>query len=610
MTASITRAEPRPHAESSAAAGPQPAPDRDAPGRSGRAVEVAVVVLLLLGAIAIHWGTLGHQLTERHDWRQTQTALTAVDFHEHGIDLFHPKLPVFGIRSEVPFEFPLFQAAATVPMNLGLDADTSMRVTALACFLLTAVLLYGLIRRVGGRVAALGALVAFLFSPFAVQWSHASLIEYLATAAAVGFVWAGIEWRERRRWLFLTLAIVVGAVAMSVKITTGFFWILPLVLYTGAHEVKGALPWLKERVRPGLIAAVMVPVAVGAWWNLHADAIKEAHLATRWLSRANAQAHDFGTLDQRTVLANWLKVFDRIDLLLVGRGLFIVLVVVALWWGRRQRFWLGLVLVVVVAPAVFFNLYVVHDYYLVAVSPALAALVGLATSWLWSRRPSQFSSAAYAVVLVVVWIFWVIAPAWSYIEWVYKPPFDDFVYAASELRHATPDGAPVVYLGAEWNPTIVYYSRHPGLMLDPAIVDEPRILNRLPREPYRYVFSFTPDKDPIQLLSQWKWVGVIGPRTYIVGDRRGDVDNAPVFASTSPTRARAPSAVADLACGSSRLTIAARRVHVTSDPSDRLRLRVGRDLAPLPRVGTIYVRSGGRLSCRGASSIGVSVDPE
>jgi 4-amino-4-deoxy-L-arabinose transferase-like glycosyltransferase len=87
----------------------------------------------------------------------------------------------------VPFEFPLFQAAASAVMDFGVADDRAMRVTGLACFLLTALLLFGLVRHVAGRVSAFAALAAFVFTPFALVWGRASLMEYLATAGAVGF---------------------------------------------------------------------------------------------------------------------------------------------------------------------------------------------------------------------------------------------------------------------------------------------------------------------------------------------------------------------------------------------------------------------------------------
>ena len=74
---------------------------------------------LLLLAVLIHLPTLGAPLLDRHPFRQTQTAFTARIFHEQGIDLLHPKLPILGAPWEVPFEFPLFQAVAAVVMDVG-----------------------------------------------------------------------------------------------------------------------------------------------------------------------------------------------------------------------------------------------------------------------------------------------------------------------------------------------------------------------------------------------------------------------------------------------------------------------------------------------------------
>jgi Dolichyl-phosphate-mannose-protein mannosyltransferase len=585
------------------------APGHPVPSRRRRVVvELAVVAVLLTAAVAVHWGAMGQRLVEEHGFRQTQTAMTAVDFKANGIDLLHPRVPVFGVRSEVPFEFPLFQALATVPMNLGLEADVAMRATALLCFLITAVLLYGLLRRVSGMVAAFGALVAFLFSPFGLQWSHASLVEYLATAGAVGFVWAGIEWRERRHWGFVALAVVAGSVAMLVKITTGVFWILPLVLYTAARETPGLRAWIRARLDPGLIVAVAVPLVAGFAWTRHADAIKDANAATRWLTSANLQTWNFGTLAQRQSSQNWTAIFDRMETLLVGRYLLLALIVVALWWGRTQRFWLGIVLVTVLAPAVFFNLYVVHDYYLAAISPALAALVGISADFLWAHRPRRWTAGFFAFVLVVAWLVWVIWPSAGYVDRMYHPGADPYEAVAAEVQQTTPPGAPVVYLGEDWNPTTPYYAGRPGLMLAPKIL-VPEVIDKLPQQGYRYVFSFAPTVDPIQILEQWPWVGVVGPRTYVVGSRREDVDHAPVYASTASSVAPIPGATT-LACDDSRRPVpligSSTRLQIASATSDALRIWVRDDLAPLPRVGAIYLQSNGELHCTGTSSIEVA----
>ena len=205
------------------------APEVDAPGRRSRRREAAGVFALMILATLVRLPTLSQPLQENHGFRQTQTAYTAVIYHEQGVSLLHPKLPVFGAPFEAPFEFPLFQALAAGVMSWGLSADVAMRTTALACFLLSAMLLWGLVRHVGGRVAAMTTLALFLFSPFSLLWSRASMIEYLAVAGALGWLWAGLLWRERRRLVYAAAALTAGLTVMLVKPTTGVFWLLPLL---------------------------------------------------------------------------------------------------------------------------------------------------------------------------------------------------------------------------------------------------------------------------------------------------------------------------------------------------------------------------------------------
>jgi hypothetical protein len=591
---------------------PSDAADRRPPRRTGRWLEVGAVVVLLLLAVAVHRGTMGQQLVEQHNFRQTQTAMTAVDFQQHGIDLLHPRVAVFGPRSEVPFEFPLFQALATVPMNLGLNPDAALRVTAFACFVLTALLLYGLVRRVGGRLVALFTLVAFLFTPFGLQWSRAALVEFLATAGAVGFTWAGIEWRERRHWGFVVLAVVAGSLAMAVKITTAVFWILPLLLYTAMREAPGFRAWGRTRLDPGLIVAVVGPLLVGFAWTRHADAIKAADPATRWLTSANLQDWNFGTLTQRTVSQNWMNIVDHAESLITGRSLLFVVLALALWWGRRQQFWLGMVLVVVGAPLVFFNLYVQHDYYLAAVFPALAALIGLVAAQLWRLVSTKLGNPRWGAVLagalLLVWLAWSIWPAASYLDRMYHPVADPYVEAANEVTALTPSGAPIIVLGEAWNPTMPYYAGRSAFMLTEQI-EEPAVIDRLPAEGYHYVFSFDPVDDPLHVLARWPWIGVLGTRTYVVGNGRADVEGAAVIASTAHAHF-APGEPTTLSCDGTVIPIPPAGADIDVVARSRTaRIWVRNDRGPLPPVGHISTDGKGELRCSGAKSIQVVVKP-
>lgn len=508
-------------------------------GARRRGWEAVAVGLLILVAAGARLPTLDQPLVEAHAFRQTQTAYTALLFHENGVDLVHPKLPVFGAPFEVPFEFPLFQALAAAPMSWGLSADVAMRTTALACFLLSAVLLWGLVRHVGGRTAALAALALYLFSPFSLLWSRASLIEYLAVAGALGWVWAGLLWRDRRRAVYAVAALVAGLTAMLVKPTTAAFWILPLVAYTAATEQPGWRSWIRARRDPVLAVIVAVPFLAALAWTAHADAIKAANPATAWLTSEGLSSWNFGTAHQRLVWENWARILRRVTGELTGYpALLFPLVAFVGVRSRQARLWAAFVAVPVLTVFCFWNLYVVHDYYLAAISPAPAALAGVAFArarrWAPTPRAQRLVLAGLGLSLPALVLL--------------NPGFVALPYGNPRVEQAHPELAEVVrftrpgdlvaFEGYDWDPALPYYARRSGHMLGPERVTTAA---ELTAEGYRLLVSRRLESDrAVDLVRAGRWTGVLGARTYITGDSRAELRGAPI-AATDDLAATGPS---------------------------------------------------------------------
>src|ERR1700722_8143624 len=101
--------------------------------------EAAAVLGLLAIGLLIRLPHLNQPFTALSSFRQTETAYPALIYHEQGINLLNPQLPVLGRPWQVPFEFALFQAMAAVVMNLGVAADLALRESGLICFMATAV---------------------------------------------------------------------------------------------------------------------------------------------------------------------------------------------------------------------------------------------------------------------------------------------------------------------------------------------------------------------------------------------------------------------------------------------------------------------------------------
>ena len=596
--------------------------------------EIATVGLAFALAVGLRLPSLSQPLVEHNAFRQTQTAYTALLYQRDGIDLLHPKLPVLGPPFEVPFEFPLFQAIAALVMNLGVSPDLAARITGLSCFLLTAFLLWGLIRHLAGAVAAAAGLLFFLFSPFALVWSRTSMIEYLATAGAVGSVWAGMAWRDNRgRWTWAT-ALAAGMVAALVKIPTSLFWVLPLVAYRSAKDSPGIRGWLRARLDPLFVVLVVVPVAAAVLWTWHADEIKRSNPATWFLTSQALQTWNFGTVAQRLDPNTWRIVASRAVRTLVGLP-FLVLLPFAVAEAARspQRLcWVAIGLAAVLPIGVFFNLYVVHDYYLAAISPAIAAVLAIGMAKVWEHA----SAARYRSLLIVAALG---AAAMTAVQtrhyWtlIYDRVSEDDPYVAlplaRELAASSQPSDLVVVAGRDWSPDVLYHSRRTGLMMAKHVGAD--VISGLADHGYRILASWDPDRDPISVLRNWPWTGVLGPRMYIMGQAPDDLRGARLIATddlNAFTTARAHGRSLGtqpvvIPCGTDGGREIARGTSWTwlrlrSDAAERdARVSIVRGLGPLPvrtvialKPDTVADSGPLKLSCSGARSVTVEESAE
>lgn len=403
--------------------------------------------------------SLGQSLLESHAHRQTQTAYTAVLFAERGIDLLRPPLPIFGPPGIVPWEFPLFQGLASLVMDVGVGADLALRLTGLLCFLACATLLFWLARRAAGDVAAIVALAAFLFNGHAWIYGRTSLIEYLAVAGGLGFLLFTTRWMDHGRPQSWAAAAVAGAIGMSVKITTGGFYLLPILLWRSPSGRWGYQ-------QPSVLLLIAVSLVAGGAWSVYSDAVRASIPATEFLATENQYGWLFGTLAQRFDLANWRVPLVAL-LTLTGSGLVIwaLLAVREVRALPQRAFLAALLFLVALVPMVLFNLYAIHDYYFAVVAPPIALSIGLGAQWL--RRNIQRPRARLmAAGLATAWVATIIGtfPSWSII---YGTPSaePEALRVASFIREHSDADDWVVLDGYGWNATFFYYARRQGFAL-------------------------------------------------------------------------------------------------------------------------------------------------
>jgi hypothetical protein len=582
-------------------------------------VDLTLVAVTVGALAALVLPTLGQPLLEGyHVFRQTQTAYPARIFSEEGIDLLQPRVPVLGEPFEIPFEFPLFQAGTSLLMDLGVGETISLRLGGFLCFVATALLLYGLLRRVGGRNVALCALVAFCFFPFSLVWSRTSMIEYLATAGAVGWAWGVVAWRENRRPISGALALAAGLVGMLVKPTTAVFWILPALGYRLPETSAG--PARRRRAQLETSALVVLPILAALAWTRHADAVKAATQTTEWLTSRELRDWNLGTFDQRFERDTWETIIDRIrGTVLLSLWIFVPVAIIAGFRSRERRFWLGIAATVLLPLLVFTNLYYVHEYYLAAITPGLAAIVGLGAAHVWSVLPRNRVVLAVAVLSGALLVLVSLARGghyWYGTETTIREPQN--LPLARELEAVTKPDDLVAVVGLDWSPAVLYHARRRGHM----VVDENEsfAFDLIHDAEYRHVLVADPATTDLAFLSRWRWLGALGPHTFAVADDPDELTPVEFAGSDDPSarsyldrgRALVPGAFR-VSCGRpSRVPAGDGGTWLElRDSPERARISVSDDLAELPVRAHVFVGAGLehggsiQLTCQGTSTLTV-----
>ena len=407
----------------------------------GRGLAVGLFLIVVIATVPRAL-TLAQPLVEAHEFRQTQTAYTAVIYHRLGVDLLQTPLPVLGAPWVVPYEFPLFQALAAIVMDVGVPTEVALRTTSLGFFIVSAALVWLIVRLEAGRRTAAIATAAFVLSPLGFLWSRSSTVETIAVAAALATVLEAMRWDRSGSRRHLAAAVALGAVAGLLKITTAAIWLAPALLFL-------------RRSSRATIGVVGIAACAGLAWTVYADGIKEASPATAFLTSSALREWNFGTLEQRLDPATWASSIGW----LAGLGLLVFLAPLR---SGRSRLSLWCVTTLALGPLVFTNLYAVHDYYWMAVAPAAAILIGLFATSVLEAVPVEWRRA-WALGLAALFALSFVA----YQRWLL--PFSSadttgvLAHAAQIAAETDPDDL-LAITHDTWNPAILFYADRRGYM--------------------------------------------------------------------------------------------------------------------------------------------------
>ncbi len=438
-----------------------------------------VVIALFLAALAFNaWGvSVGWKNVNLpgHEFRQTQTGISALFIQREGnFSLAYPT-PVLGKPWSIPFEFPLYQWTVVVVSNtLHLPLVEAARAVSAACFYGFLAGLAVLLRRLGLGWPQLALTLSLVLTcPLYIFYARAFLIETMALMFGMWYLAALHEAVARRSVAWLAVAALAGAGAGLVKVTTFIVCLVPAFVWCvtwlwQARSVPGGL----ARTFAWLAALHAGPFAATVWWVKYADAVKALNPSGASLTSGGLAAFNFG-YGRHFDPEIWHAWYVNITTTIGGAPLLVGAIVLATLAGRWRRHACAALGVFVASQLVFPVLYAFHSYYYVASAFTLFVGLGFALCGLLEQRVPR-------AVTLAVWLLVLGAQVHFYLVKLYpsQRAAGNGGGLATALRALTAPDEVLLIAGNDWSSIVPYYAERRALMIRADLTRRPEYLEK------------------------------------------------------------------------------------------------------------------------------------
>ncbi|MEM6537872.1 MAG: hypothetical protein AAF668_09120 [Pseudomonadota bacterium] len=443
-----------------------------------------LIIVIAFGAayyLNLAVSTIDQPLLDRHDFRQTQTAISTYYLLKDGLTLDY-QTPVMGYPWTIPFEAPVYQfSVAMVASLLSLELDAAGRLVSILYFIGFLCISTFLLHRLFPNTLAtpLIFLGLMLLAPIYLFWSRAFLIETCAIFFGSVFL-LGVElYSTRQRVLWFLIGLIGSALCVLVKATTwpafvivaGSIWLSKhglqdLKLFDRHPNKQRLVDVAFKAVVFGLLIAI--PLLVFALWTHHADALKAQSELGAGITSAALKSWNYGSLDQRL---SERFLFD----MLIGRAIpnaiglvwiLLLLPIIFRWANQTTKIASALGAMAYFAPIlVFSNLHFVHDYYQTANSLFLIASIAILLGHFIGTNTYSTSTRLIALsVFGFIALSQYVHFSTRYFPIATADLHSDNVYRmAMAAKKKVRDDAAIVSFGRDYSSKVHYYSETKGI---------------------------------------------------------------------------------------------------------------------------------------------------
>lgn len=399
-------------------------------------ISIAVIVFVIVGFLA-RLSHLSTPLADWHSWRQADTASVAREYVKHGIDLLHPTyhdLSTIPSGKENPagyrmVEFPLINAFvawvySTIPGLTNIEIHVVYRMINILFSLVSAIMLYVILKRLESSFTGLLAMIVFLFIPYNVFYSRTVLPEIAMVTFALAAVYTGIVYFEEKQLVQFVLTALLAAIALLIK-PVAIFLLFPLIPYAvRQYGWKKTFSW--QQVILAIIA--ITPLLL---WRRWITQYPEGIPASDWLYNGNG-------IRFKGAFFQWIFA-DRIGRIILGYW-GVILLGLGLLAKKKTCFSAWMTVSALAYLVIFATGNVQHDYYQIPIIPAISILIAYGIQYL--RRVPAAAYARYSLLMVT--IAFSLAFGWYHVRGLYQINNPAIVEAGKAVDQLTPKDALVI----------------------------------------------------------------------------------------------------------------------------------------------------------------------
>ena len=322
-----------------------------------------VFCLFIVICLNIYFSSVGffNPLLDHYAFRQTQTAISAYYYLKDGFTLNYIT-PVFGAPWSIPFEFPTYQFIVagfsyltTIPLEAAGRLISIVFFYLALCYIYKILLLYYF-----DKILSLIPIIFLLVCPQYIFWSRTFMIEATALFFCVGHFYYLLKLKQEISFRTMALCLFFGVLGSLTKITTYIVVMVPAGVYLLGiviSEIRSRNINIKFWVT--LIFPVFISLATAISWTIYADHLKNLNpLAKGIFVSSNLTKWNFGTIQQRLSLGNWIRIASWS--VQYGIGSLYVLMLLPLWGvltSRKDRLFISLSLLGFLSgPLIFFTM--------------------------------------------------------------------------------------------------------------------------------------------------------------------------------------------------------------------------------------------------------------